>query len=139
MLRSLLNLVTVVVLVFAIVRVAMPRTRRESPVAFEVRRAQWLSVAAGVVVAYLLVLAVAALGIGGVPDRRGMIVYLLLVAVVGVAVPVLRAAWRRVGAARRRAEEDSRQAAGLPRLEGADAPTPPHRGLSGEEEAPRRW
>ena len=139
MLRLLLNLVTGTVLAFALVRAAMPRGGRESPLAVAVRRAQWLSVAAGAVVAYLLVLAVAALDIGGVPDRRGMVVYLLLVAAVGVAVPVLRGAWRRVAAVRRAAEEGARLAAGLPRVEGADTAAPPHRGLSGVEDVPRRW
>ncbi len=139
MVRPLLNLVAGVVLAFAVVRVVMPRSHRESPVAFLLRRAQWLSVAAGVVVGYLLLLCVVALNLGGVPDRRGMLAYIWLVVAVGGAVPMLRSAWRRVGAARRESEQDARRAAGLPRIENADAPAPPHRGLHGEVPPPRRW
>lgn len=139
MLRPLLNLVLGTILAFAVVRTLMPRTARESPADLRLRQAQWLSVAFALVAGYLLLLCVRAANVGGVPDRFGMILYLMLVATLGVAVPSLRGAWRRVNRERRSALDDARRAAGLPLVEGADEPAARHRGLTGEEAPPTRW
>ena len=139
MARMLLNLVAGTVLCFAVIRAAMPQAARESARGFRLRRAQWVSVMFGVLSGYLLLLCVAALNIGGVPNRFGMIAYVLLVAVVAMAVPALRAVWRQAGAARREEDDDARRSAGLPVVDGADEPPRPHRGLSGMDEPPRRW
>lgn len=139
MVRLLLNLVASTVLVFALTRAVMPRGRRESVPQHLLRRAQWATVAFAVPIGYLLLLCVIAANPGGVPDRRGMIAYLFLAAVVAVAIPVLRSAWRAFRAARQGALDDTRRAAGLHVIEGADDLAPPHRGLSGEDPPPQRW
>jgi hypothetical protein len=139
MARLLLNLGAGTVLGFAMIRAAMPQASRESAFEFRLRRAQWLSVTFGVLSGYLLLLCVVALNVGGVPDRRGMIVFIWLVAVIAIAVPALRAVWRQAGAARRDAQDDARRAAGLPVVEGANEPPRGHRGLTGQDEPPTRW
>ena len=139
MVRLLLNLVTGTVLVFALVRALMPRSAHEGVAEHLLRRAKWATVAFGAPIGYLLLLCVIAANPGGVPDRRGMIAYLVLVAVVGVAIPVLRSAWRSSRTARQEARDVARRTAGLPVFEGTDEPSPPHRGLSGEDPPPRRW
>lgn len=139
MVRLLLNLVASTVLVVALARAAMPRGRHESIPEHRLRRAQWATVAFAVPIGYLLLLCVIAANPGGVPDRRGMVAYLLVVAVAAVAIPVLRSAWQAVRAARQDARDDARRAAGLHVVDGADDPAPPHRGLSGEDPPPRRW
>lgn len=136
--RPLLGLLGGALLVFALLRVVMPRTSRESAVDHRLRQAQWLSVAFGGAALPLVVLCVVALNPGGTPNRAGMVVYLVLVTLVAVAVPVLRAVWRRVRVARDAADDEARRIAGLP-IPDPDAPAPRHRGLSGEEPPPRRW
>lgn len=133
MLRNLVALVLGTIWAFALLRTLMPRTRRESDVDLRLRRAQWLTVAVVVPLGSLAVRTVAATGLGGDPDPAGAAMLVLLVAGLGVAVPVLRSTWR----AYRVARDDA--AASL--LPGAPPAVPParHRGLSGQDAPPARW
>jgi hypothetical protein len=116
----------------------MPRGTQDVP-AFLRRRAEWLTVSCTVVAGYLLALVVLALSGPDGPDRFGLIPFLVLCAHLTLSWVVLRGAWVRFAQARADATDEERRRQGLPRIEGADAPAPPHRGLSGEDEPPRRW
>ena len=114
-------------IVLSLVRALMPRGSA-TEAQWARRRAEWLSVSLGLVVTYLVLVVVRALVRA---DPRGIIPFLTLAAVVGVAFLVLRAVWRR--AIRASAAETE-----------AASPSEPeeprrHRGLSGEETPPTRW
>lgn len=139
MLRLLVNLVSGTLLIVAVVRAATPAGPHEDVLQLRVRRAQWLTVAFAIPTGYLVRFCVKALATGGVPDRRGMIAYVLLVFVLGAGVPTVWMAWRRVAAERQHERDEARRAVGLPVIEGADDPAAPHHGLAGEYEPPSRW
>lgn len=135
MLRYLVSLALVVVWAFAVLRTLMPATRRETEVDLRLRRAQWLTVAVVVPLGSLAARALLATGLGGPPDPAGAAVLVLLVAGVAVAVPVLRASWRRY----REARDDAVKRPGLGLPDQADTPRSRHRGLSGQDVPPVRW
>lgn len=94
-------------------------------------RAEWLSIGFGLLGTYLAIVVVRALVRPDGPNPLGLVPFLLLAALVPLAVVVLRAAWRR-----------SRAEATLEH--GPTASPEPleirhHRGLSGEDRPPTRW
>lgn len=109
----------------------MPR-RTATEAAWARRRAEWLSVAFGLVVAYLVLVVVLRLTGPDGPNPWGIIAFLTLAAVVPVALLVLRAVWRRAISA----AVAEREAASGP---SAPDPQQRHRGFSGEESPPTRW
>jgi hypothetical protein len=137
-LAQFVQLLVAVLAVGSLVRALMPRGTQDLP-AFLRRRAEWLTVSCTVVAGYLVALVVLALTGPTGPDRFGLIPFLVLCAHLTLSWVVLRGAWVRFAEARAAAEDEERRRQDLPRFDGADAPAPPHRGLSGEIEPPRRW
>lgn len=122
----------VALLVLAVARAAQPRSRAEDEVAFRRRRAEWTTVAAGVVLGYLVAVCVVAAPIGGPPDPLGMVAFVALAVTAAFALPVLRSVWRTARRVRRDADAATSPGPDL-------APPRPHRGLSGEDLPPSRW
>lgn len=120
MVQMAVPLVTVASVVLAL-RPRPHATRREATLG----RAQWLTVAVGLVVGYLLAVTVLRYV---ERNRLGVLVFLALCASIAAGGLLLRWAWR----AHRAAVADER-----PR----DVPPPPrpHEGLSGDWEPPTRW
>ena len=137
-LLQLVQLLVPVLAVGSLLRALKPRGAQEVP-AFLRRRAEWLTASCTLVAGYLVALVVLALTGPGGPDRFGVIPFLVLCGHLTVSWAVLRGAWRRFADARADAFDEERRRQGLPRIEGTDAPAPPHRGLSGQDEPPRRW
>ncbi len=137
-LLQFVQLLVPVVAVGSLIRALMPRGTQDAP-AFLGRRAQWLTVSSTVVAGYLIALVVLARTGPDGPNRFGLIPFLVLCAHLAISWAVLHSAWVRFAEARADAADGERLQQGLPRIEGADAPAPPHRGLSGEVEPPRRW
>ncbi len=132
MIARLVTLGLTVLLVVSVLQAVSPRARDEDEPEFRRRRARWASVAAGIVVGYLLVVAIVRLQVGGTPNPLGMVVYVALCVAVAVSVPVLRRAWRAV----RTAEKAARP----PDLAAPHELAPrPHRSLSGDDDLPTRW
>ncbi len=127
---QLVQLLLGVAIVGSFVRGLLPRGSATASV-WARRRAEWLSAGFALLAAYLLAVVVRALTRTDGPDPRGVIPFLVLAAVVGVALPVLRGVWRRA-----RAEAAEERAAGA--VPAHEAPRR-HRGLSGEETPPTRW
>lgn len=117
--------------VIALVRAVMPQ-RRETEPEFRRRRAEWLTVALGLIAAYLIAVTTRALVGEDRPNPFGMVPYLLLCAYLPVAVLILRRVWRRaIRSAREAAEADQ------PPM--TEPLSPRNTALSGEDELPRRW
>lgn len=124
---QVLQLVVLALVVIAFVRALMPRGQTDEP-AFRRRRAEWLTVALGLVALYLVRVVVRALaGPDGV-NPLGMIPFIALFAFLAICVPVLRRVWRRAMSSARDA-----------RLPEPELPSPRHTGLSGEDRPPTRW
>lgn|GEM_PF-6698137 len=138
MIRPLLTTLWSAALFTAVVLALVPaRVTEHTPSQTRRRRATWLSWAFGIAGLPLLLGAVLSLPIGGPPNPLGMVAFVLLCVLGGVAWIVLRGVWGRV----HDTERAERRAAGEHRTgeAWADPPPQPHRGLSGEEAPPTRW
>lgn len=118
----------------------MPALLPTDPV--EYRRRRWVARIATTLIAVpaaLCVLAMTLILVRGGDTRAGMIVYVEFIVLCALGWFVLVPLWRRARAARPvtlRADAGWGERRGVPEL---DAPPRPHRGLSGEEEPPKRW
>lgn len=136
MIRELLIFLWGIALCVAVVLAALPgRADEHAPSQTMRRRATWLTTAFGLAGLPLLIACVASLPIGGPPNPLGLIAFVLLCALTGVAWAVLRGLWQRA----RYAAGAERRATGAPVGPVLDPAPQPHRGLSGQEAPPTRW
>ncbi len=134
----LIKLVLAALLGISVLRAAWPRTANEvHRHQLLRRRAEWLTVAVGVVAAFFLISSAFALPRGDRgPNPLGTLAFLAFWVVVAAGFAALRPLWR---AARQERARHLRSLGAGPDAGVPDSPPAAHLGLSGQEQPPTRW